>query len=75
MADLEELLKSLKALGVKSASFHIEGELSAVEFFPSIPALDLDTLVPPAADDEGDVDPASSIPSAFKRILGKPSVS
>lgn len=71
MDDLEELLKRLKVLGVKSATFAPEGELHAVEFFPSIPPLDLDTLVPPADESEAPV----TIPPALSRILGKPSVS
>ncbi len=71
--DLEEMLKSLRALGVKAATFHPEGAVSSVEFFPSIPALDLDTLVPPAA--EGDDAPAVRIPPAVARMLRKPSVS
>jgi hypothetical protein len=76
MYELKEMLEVLKAMGVKVAGFSDDGRVQHVEFFPaapSIPALDLDTLVPPA--DEGDDRPAVSIPPPVARILRKPSVS
>lgn len=72
-ADLEAMLRKLRELGVKTATF-LDGVVSSVEFFPSIPALDLETLVPPAKQTKDD-DVPSNIPDAFKRLLKKPSVS
>ncbi len=69
----EEFLKRMKAIGVKSFTMDESGRVVDVEFFPSIPALDLDTLMPPApAEPAGATDP---VPSAIARILQKGSVS
>lgn len=72
----DERLKQLRDLGIKTVSFvrnpvDSSVEIGLVEFFPSIPPLDLDTLVPPADESEAPV----TIPPALSRILGKPSVS
>ncbi len=72
--DLKELLKTLRSLGVKAATFREEGVLASVEFFPAISPLDLDTLVPPApAGDDPEV--TLNIPEPIARMLRKPSVS
>ncbi len=69
----EEFLKRMKVLGVKSLTMSSDGErVISVEFFSSIPALDLDTLVPPPGDEPSGIEP---VPSAIARILQKGSVS
>lgn len=71
----EEQLKRLRAMGVKSIEIHRDGA-HFVEFYPTIPALDLDTLVPPAAGDETEVTvPAAPVPKAIANILKRGSVS
>lgn len=86
MADISEKqmeqLRALRALGVKSVGF-FEGDLAAVEFFPR-ELLDLDSLVPgaadttptdrppPALDEDG---PALRVPPAIAAILKRGSVS
>ncbi len=80
-AKLEEQLKRLRAMGVKTVAFH-DGQLAAVEFFPR-ELLDLDSLVPgadntptdrppPALDEDG---PALRVPPAIAAILKRGSVS
>ena len=68
----EELLKRLKAMGVKTASFFEGGDMYAVEFFPE-PALSFD-----ATDDEpetGEGVPVAAVPPALARMLKRGSVS
>ena len=68
----EELLKRLKVLGVKTASFFEGGDLYAVEFFPE-PALSFE-----ATDDEpavGEGEPIVPVPPALARMLKRGSVS
>ena len=72
-----DVLKQLKALGVKRAVFHSLDrgpEVFEVEFFPSIAPLDLDTLVPPP-DPEEDPSRAEPVPRAIANILKRGSVS
>jgi len=77
----DERLKQLRALGIKSASFTGDGQVMSVEFFPTIPALDFDTLVPPAPGEVPTIAPteaspeAPPLPDAFARILKRGSVS
>ncbi len=74
----DERLKQLRALGVKSVAFmktDDEFAISHVEFFPSIPALDLDSLVPPAPEEGGEVEVVASVPRALANILKRKSVS
>ena len=77
MADNDKLLEALgklKTLGAKSARFH-QGAIVHVEFFPPIPALDLDTLVPPPPG-PGDADGGEApVPPAIARLLKRSSVS
>ncbi len=68
----EEFLKRMKAIGVKSFTMDESGRVVDVEFFPSIPALDLDTLVPPAPEETATTEP---VPAAIARILQRGSVS
>lgn len=75
----KELLKLLKDSGVKSATFSGDGTMLSVEFFPSFPALDVDSIVPserateppPAPSEDG----PPNVPPAMARILTKGSVS
>ena len=72
----EELLKRLRAMGVKSFS-HVDGDSFQVEFYPvtaTIPALDFDTLVPPPAA-PGEEEPEVRVPPAIARLLKNGSVS
>ncbi len=70
----EEFLKRMKALGVKAVSLTETGVLVHAEFFPSIPALDMDTLVPPPNPEE-DPSRAEPVPRAIANILKRGSVS
>ncbi len=78
MADNNALLatlEKLKAMGAKSVAFSDDGAVVHVDFFPSIPALDFDTIVPPPpgpGDEDGDEAP---IPPAMARLLKRSSVS
>lgn len=47
MVDLE-MLKKLRAAGVKRAGFTANGEILDVTFFPTIPPIDTDSLFPPS---------------------------
>ena len=67
----EELLKRLRAMGVKSIEIHRDGA-HFVEFFPE-PALSFD-----ATDDEpaaGEGEPVVAVPPALARMLKRGSVS
>jgi hypothetical protein len=83
MADLE-LLKQLRAAGVKAATFNEDAELQSVEFFP--PPLGFETFDVGAAlgtgheaeterPDAGDDVPTVNIAPAMKRVLSRGSVS
>jgi hypothetical protein len=86
MADQLELLKQLRAIGVKMVDFHRDGqsgELSiiAVEFFPR-ELLDLDSIVPVAGAESMPTDrppptedEQPNVPPAIARILKRGSVS
>jgi hypothetical protein len=72
----EELLKRLRAMGVKSFS-HVDGDSFQVEFYPvtpTIPAPDYDTLVPPPPA-TGETEPEVKVPPAIARLLKNGSVS
>ena len=74
----DERLKQLRTLGVKSVAFMKTDDgfsISHVEFFPSIPALDYDSLVPPAPEEGGEVEVVAAVPRALANILKRKSVS
>lgn len=79
MADLE-LLKQLRAAGVKSATIDNFDKVTSVEFFPrslldlpgideAVDPLEAPTEPPPSADDH------QKVPPAMARVLGRKSVS
>ena len=77
--DLIEQLRAMRAAGVKGASFHPDGALSAVEFFPVSVLEQADALDAGPAEALRDTEPPAPteapMPPALRRLLQKGSIS
>lgn len=75
-----EMIRSIRALGVKTVTWNEDGEIGHLEFFPQAAPdfghMDVDTLVPPppAADEDGPPN-ARPVPPALARVMKRGSVS